>query len=501
VTTQTTIPLNHFVSMSPGVIGAGGTPGLLTGVVLTSDPSVPPGFLLTSFATGTASAWFGPTAPETVAENNYFPGILNGGQLPYQLVYAAFAAAATQAGSYGAQLTGLTLAQLNAFAAGTLIVTVNGTLYTSASISLAAATSFANAATLMTAGFTSPPFAITYDTQRNRFLLLSTLTGTGATSSDVSGTLAANVGLSNASGAFIAEAGVPIDTPASAMARLTSLTTNFGTFTTALTQALSVRQAFAAWNTLQNFNYAYIAWDTDAADLTVNNAASFGAIAFAQPYQGTAPVYGGIDTASAIMGYAASINYNIINGRTTLAFRQFLAGTAATCSTLAAAAALESNNYSYIGSAANSANQWTIAYPGKVSGAFLWLDTYLDQIWLNKSVQLALFTAMLAYNSLPYNQDGYTKLYSAVAGVMVAGVNAGVIVPGVTLSLSQAQQVDNAAGRIISTNLQARGWYVLISETSAPAQTRAARQSPQCTVFWMDGGSIQQLTVQSLAII
>ncbi len=500
MTTNTTIPLSHFVAMQPGVIGAGGTPGLLSGVVLTSDPSVPPGFLLNAFQASDASNWFGAGSPEAVAANNYFPGIINGGQLPYTLIYAAYAAAATPAGSYGAQLTGLTLAQLNAFS-GTLIVTINGTLYTSSAINLASATSFANAATLMTAGFTSPPFAIVYDTQRNRFTLLTTLTGATETSTDVSGTLAADVGLSQASGAFIAQIGAAIDTPASAMARLTSLTTNFGTFTTSATQTPTQREAFASWNSTQNFQYAYAAWDTDAADLTPNNAASFGAIAFATPYQGTLPVYGGIDTAAAFMGYAASINYNIRNGRTVLAFRQFVAGTAATCSSLSNAAALESNNYSYIGAAANSANNWTIAYPGKISGSFLWFDTYLDQIWLNKSLQLSLFLAMLAYNSLPYNQDGYTDLYRAAVDVMDAAVNAGVVVAGVTLSQSQQQQVDNAAGRTISDVLQTRGWYVLIADPSNPAQARANRTSPQCTVWWCDGGSIQQLNVQSLAII
>ena len=497
---MTTIPLSHFVAMQPGVIGAGGTPGLLSGVVLTSDPSVPPGFLFNAFQPSDAINWFGANAPEAVAANNYFPGIVNGGQLPYTLIYAAYAAAATPAGSYGAQLTGLTLAQLTAFS-GTLIVTVNGTLYTSSAITLSGATSFANAATLMTAGFTSPPFTIAYDTQRNRFTLLTTLTGTGATSTDVSGTLAANVGLSQASGAYIAQAGVPIDTPASAMNRLVGLTTNFGTFTTSLTQTLTNREAFAAWNSTQNSQYAYVGWDTDVGDLTPNNAASFGAIAFATPYQGTLPTYGGIDTAAAFMGYAASINYSIKNGRTVLAFRQFVAGTAATCSSLPNAAALESNNYSYIGAAANSANNWTIAYPGKISGSFLWFDTYLDQVWLNKSLQLSLFEAMLAYNSIPYNQDGYTDLYRAAVDVMDAAVNAGVIVGGVTLSQSQQQEVDNAAGRTISDVLQTRGWYVLIGNPSNPAQARGNRTSPQCTVWWCDGGSIQQLNVQSLAII
>jgi hypothetical protein len=499
-----TIPISQIVSMQPGVIGNAGTPGLLSGVVLSADPSIPPGFLLQTFqpsnAPTDANNWFGPTSPEAIAMNSYFPGIVNGGQLPQTLIFAAYAQSATPAGSYGAQLTGLTLAQLNAFS-GTLIVTVGGTLFTSSTITLTGATSFANAATLMTAGFTAPTFAITYDTQRNRFLLLSTATGTAATSSDVSGTLAPLVGLQQASGAFIATQGVIADTPAVAMNRLVAQFTNFGTFTHSISQTLTQRQAFAQWNSGQNYQYAYAAWDTDAADLTPNNAASFGAIAVATPYQGTGPIYGSIQTAACIMGYAASINYNIINGRITLAFRQFNAAPAATCNTLANAQALLSNNYTYIGAYANSSNSWTISYSGPMSGAFLWWDTYLNQIWLNKALQQALFTALLAYNSLPYNQDGYTALYAAALGVINAAVTAGVIRAGVTLSPSQIQQVNNAAGRNISNVLQTRGWYLLVTDPANPTQARTTRTSPQCTLWFCDGGAIQQLNVQSLAII
>lgn len=495
-----TIPISSIVSMNPGVIGAGGTPSLLSGVVLSSDASIPPGFLLNTFSAASAAQWFGPSAPETLAANNYFPGIVNGGQLPYELIFASYATAATPAGSYGAQLSTMTLTQLQALS-GTLIVTIDGTLYTSTSITLSGATSFSNAATLMMAGFSSPPFTIVWDAQRSRFTLLSTTSGTSATSSDVSGTLAAGVGLSQASGAFIAQVGIIADTPATAMNRLINLTTNFGTFTTSVSQTLTQREAFAAWNSGQNYQYAYAAWDTDVADLTPSNAASFGAIAFATPYQGTGPIYGDITTAASIMGYVASIDFNIRNGRTTLAFRQFNSAPAATCNTLANAQALLSNNYTFIGAYANSANAWTISYAGAMSGAFLWWDTYVNQIWLNKSLQLAFFEAFTAYNSLPYNQDGYTALYRAGVDVIDAAVNAGVIRAGVTLSQTEIQQVNNAAGRNISDVLQSRGWYLLITDPSNPAQARTTRTSPQCTLWYCDGGSIQQLNVQSLAVI
>lgn len=494
-----TIPISQIVSILPGVIGAGGAASRLVGVVLTQDTSIPPGQPKTFFTATDTANWFGPSAGATTAGNNYFPGVVNGGQLPYSLTFARYAASAAPAGSYGGVLSGMTLAQLQALT-GTLIVTTSA-LFTSATINLSAATSFANAASLMTAGFTTPDFAITYDAQRNRFLLLTTATGPSALSTDVSGTLAAGVKLSQASGAFIQTAGVAADTPATAMNRLVIQTTNWGTFTTDWAATISDRLAFAQWNSGQLYQYLYFGWDTETAGLTPSNAASFGAQVLAAPYQGTTPVYGTVATAAAFQGYAAAINFNIVNGRTTLAFRQFLSGSPATVSNLADANALLSNGYTYIGAYANAANNYTIAYNGKTSGAFLWADTYLDQIYLNRELQRAFFEAMLAYNSIPYNSDGYTELYQAGVDVIQAAVTSGIIRAGVTLSNSQAQQINAAAGRQISDVVQTRGWYLLIGDPANVAQARANRTSPAATLWYTDGGSIQQLNVQSIAVI
>lgn len=496
---MSTIPISQIVEITPGVVPAGGAASKLVGVVLTEDTSIPPGQSETFFLAADADNWFGPGTPEQIAADNYFPGIVNGGQLPYSLTYARYASSATPAGSYGANLGSMTLAQLQALS-GTLIVTT-AALHTSSSINLSTATSFANAASLMTAAFTSPDFAITYDIQRNRFLLLTTATGPTAASTDVSGTLAAGVGLAQSAGAFIQTAGVNADTPATAMARVVAQSANFGTFTHAWNADITARTAFAAWNSGQNYQFLYVGWDADAADLTPNNAASFGQIVFNAPYQGTLPVYGTIATAAAYMGYAASINFNITNGRTTLAFRQFNAGTPATVADLASANALLSNNYTYIGAYANAANNYTIAYNGKASGAFLWVDTYLDQIYLNRELQRAFFETMLAYNSIPYNSDGYTELYQAGLDVIDAAVTSGIIRAGVTLSNSQAQQINTQAGRQISDVVQTRGWYLLIGDPANVAQARQNRTSPAATLWYTDGGSIQQLNVNSIAII
>lgn len=496
---MSTIPISQVVNNLPGVIAGGGAASKLSGLVITQSTSIPPGMVKSFFTDDDVEDWFGAGSAEAQMAAAYFPGIVNGGQLPFEMKFARNALAATPAGVYGAQLGAMTLAQLQALS-GTLIVTT-AALHTSATINLATATSFANAAALMTAGFTTPDFAITYDSVRGRFVLLTTATGPSATCSTVTGTLADGVKLSAASGAFNQAAGTAADTPTTAMNRVIPLDANWGTFTTSYAADLDDRLDYATWNSGQNYQFLYVAWDTDAASIVPNNAASFGAQVEALPAQGTLPSYGTHVYAAGIQGYAASINFNVPNGRTNLAFRQFNGAIPATVTDLATANALLSNGYTYLGAYANAANTYTIAYNGNVSGAFLWVDTYLDQIYLNRELQRAFFEAMLAYNSIPYNEDGYTMLYRAGVDVIDAAVTSGIIRAGVTLSQSQQQQVNTQAGRQIADVVQTRGWYLLIGDPANVAQVRQNRTSPTAFLWYADGGSIQQLTVRSIAVI
>jgi len=790
-----TIPISQVVQVLPGVITAGGTPSRLSGLVMSQDTSLAPGQAPRQFFTAAdVSTWFGPNAPETTIANNYFPGTVNAGQLPYVLKFAGYALAAAPAGSYGASLSGLTLAGLQALS-GTLVFTINGTQYTSGNINLASATSFGNAATLMQAAFlpasplangalsqtatgllaattyyvkstwvsalgesiasaetsfatsvsnvlnvaspgsapagatgwnvyvsrtsggetlqngapiavgtawtepasglyqggtgmpvqlstngtlsqvaggslagatyyvkssfvnaqgeslqtpetslavsannvlvvgtpstppagatgwnvfvwtsaggevkqnaapiaigtswtmptsgligtvgitpptdgaatqvsvagspggnfflratwvtatgesfasagasvvcaggqgpsyaspasppagaigwnayvfsttgvggggykqnatpiaigtpwvlpttglligptgpaaptpaTAQPFNIAYDATRNRYTLLTLTGGPTQTSTDIGGTLAPGVRLASSAGAYIATVGVAADTPASAMSRVVTLDTNWGVFSTAYAASLNDRLAYASWNSGQAYQYVYLGWDTDAASTSANNAASFGAQAFAAPYQGTWPVYGTQALAGALMGYVAGVNFSVPNGRTTAAFRQFNSAPAATVTDLATANALLSNQYTYLGAYANQANAYTVSYAGSISGAFLWVDTY-------------------------------SAIYNNALPVIDNAVTAGIIRSGVTLSQSQIQQVNAQAGRDVANVLQTRGWYLLIADPGNPSQARQQRTTPTAYLWYVDGGSIQAITIRSIAVI
>jgi hypothetical protein len=145
------IPASVLANAIPGVLSAGGNPLALNSVYLTSDPSIPYG-TAQAFASATdVSDWFGPDAPETILANVYFAGYINCTALPSTLYFAQFNSAAIGAYLRGGSVAALTLAELQALS-GTIVVTVDGQVITSAAINLSGATSFTNAATLIQAG-------------------------------------------------------------------------------------------------------------------------------------------------------------------------------------------------------------------------------------------------------------------------------------------------------------------------------------------------------------
>ena len=70
------------------------------------------------------------------------------------------------------------------------------------------------------------------------------------------------------------------------------------------------------------------------------------------------------------------------------------------------AAQLEANGYNYYGNWATANDAFSFFYPGSVTGGFLWIDSYVDQIWLNNAFQLALMTLLTQTKSIPYNAYG-----------------------------------------------------------------------------------------------
>lgn len=492
-----TIPVSQIVTVNPSVVGAGGNPLSLNAIMLDQSLTVPVSTLLSFASLDDVVAYFGSGTSQANLASNYFLGFDTSTKKPGTLFFGGYAIAARAAWLRGTTLAGTTLAQIQAIS-GTLTVTVDGVVKTAAALNLSAASSFTNAATLITTALSlTAGAACTWDATSSRFVITSGTTGVSSTMTLATGTTAAALGLS----AGILSQGVAIDTPSVAMDRIKAQEQNWASFMTTFEPILADKTLFAVWVNSQNNRYAYVAWDSDAGYATANNAAVFGTIVDTINYEGVVVVYSTAAIGAFVCGYIASIDWAATNGRATAAFKT-QTGLTTSVTTLALATSVLSNNASYYGlyQAPGAGNIYSIMYDGRMNGSkFKWVDTYINQIYLNAQLQLAIFNGLTQVNAAPYTSQGETLIRAWCADPITQALNNGSIRIGVPLSASQVASITAQAGLDISNQLETQGFYLQI--LPATAQIRAARQSPPVKLWYMDGGALQSITLASIAVL
>lgn len=494
---MSTIPFKQVVQVIPSVLSAGGAAVDLNGLMLTQHALAPQGQLLT-FASSTGVAdYFGAGSTEASLANIYFGGYEGCTKKAGSLYMVAYPFAAVSGFLRSASLATMTLVQLKALT-GTIILTVGGVVFTSSSINLSSATSFSNAATIIQAAFTTPTFTVTFDSTSSAFIFTTTATGVLATVTYATGTISAALKLTSATGAVLSQGAAAADT-STFMDGVIALTQNFASFMTTTESLLADKILFAAWSASKEDRYVYVAQDSDVNALVSGNTANFGYYLSSNDLDGTIAVYGDATHAAFVMGYAAALDFTRTNGRTTLSFRA-QSGLLASVSTEADYTALITNGYNGYGSfgSNNPNNNRLWFFNGSISGQWKWADTFYNQIWLNANLQLAMVNILTSVPSIPYNRTGYGLIYAACLDPINAAINFGAIRTGVTLSESQKAQMQFALGVDVTSAMSANGFYLQIQD-AAPA-TRALRQSPPCTLYYTDGGSIQQLLLASIEV-
>ena len=360
---------------------------------------------------------------------------------------------------------------------------------------------------------------VTYDSVSGGFIVVSATTGVASTMSFGSGTIAASLLLTSATGAVLSQ-GANAAVPGAFMTAVTQQTQDWATFQTLFDPDAGSGNAqkllFAEWNNTQNNRYAYLAWDTDITP-TESDAAttSLGYIVtVTDDISGTVPIYepvgSNLHLAAFVGGQVASLNFNATNGRQTTAFRS-QTGIRASVTSQLAYTNLVANGYNSYPAVATANQQFLFAAPGSLSGPFAWIDSYVNQIWLNNQCQLALLTLLTQVGSIPYNPYGYGLIRTALTGgagttpiplppqsPVAAALNFGAIRQNVPLSSTEITAVNNLAGFSVDTVLATTGWYLLIQP--ATAQIRASRQSPTIILLYMDGETIQQINLSSVLV-
>jgi len=490
---------------------------------------VPPGTYITGLGTYTALSGVGTVtisgagftqATATAMTSNsleynmastYFNGYTNSSQKPTSLYFSRYITAASSVGSAypgsAAFLRGtsvLSLIAVQAQSGNTLTLTINGTPVTSGALTaLSSASSFSIAAAAIQAAFAfsgaTLGTTITYSSLFNAFVVQTaanaTVTSCAATSIlQATGTAAAGLGLT----AGTISPGAAVSTPAAAMTAIQLSTQNWAIMATCFEPVATDKQAFATWINGTNGQFAYACYDTDSTISTSSPSASCIGI-YTRTYSlgGTIPIVNDPLCAAGVCGAFASVNYNATNGRISLAFKSFT-GVAASIVDPTSAANCLANEYNFYGAYATANQGFNVFYNGQISGAFSWADSYVNAIWLNSALQLALMNMFTATNAVPYNNAGYAQVEAACWPVLQSALNAGVINTGVVLTAAQIAQVNSAAGIPIDQALATRGFYLQVLPASG--NSRNNRTTPPCTLWYMDGGSINQLSLASIDI-
>lgn len=359
------------------------------------------------------------------------------------------------------------------------------------------------------------PVAVSFDSVSGAFTIASGITGTPSTAAFATGTIAASLLLTQATGAVTSQ-GAAAASPSAFMNALTTINQNWVTFTTAFDpdngSGNTVKQAFAAWKNAQNNRYAYICWDGDlTAEQSVPATGSLGYILANNSDSGTALIFdptNGSNLAAFVMGSAAAIDFTQKGGRISFAYKA-QAGLVATVTDPTSALNLggnpqdavstdRGNGYNFYGAYANANQNFVWFQRGFVTGPYLWLDSYINQVWLNTLLQSALLTLQQNSRSIPYSVDGNAAIESALADPISQAKNFGAFGPA-PLSSSQIQKVNSDAGAQISDVLQTQGYYLQIKP--ALPTVRAARSSPPATFWYIDQGSVQAINLNSVALL
>jgi hypothetical protein len=477
----------------------------LNGLLLVDNPMISAGTLVMAFPSArSVSAFFGSTSTEFEVADVYFAGYNNKFTAPKQF-YVARRIAEDAAAWLRSARNVKTLTAFKAIADGAFTISVDSTARNITALDFSGATSFSDVATIIQAGITTAGatgVAVTYSSLTGAFTITS---GTAGASSEVSfagapasGTdLAAFMGLTEALGAVISP-GVDAMTEAEQMQAILDKTQNFVSFTTAWECDPDEALAWSSWANA-NYGWLYVGYSAAAVMTSADSTIDMASAIKTAGYDHTAVIYGSVDYAAFIMGVVASIAWQRVNGTITAAFKR-QTGLAPWVVDEMTASVLEAKNCNYFGNFATRNAEFIFLYPGCLSASdYGYIDPYVNSIWLNNRIQVALMDCVTLAGKVPFNTRGYTMIKAWLADPVNQALLNGCIEAGVTLNERQRSEVMNEAGLDISAELWTAGYYVQVLDPGP--EVRARRDSPIVSLWYTYGGAVQRIEVASTAIL
>lgn len=486
------IPLSYIVTVTPGVISAGASVNSLPCVMLSNNALVPAGGGIPFTSPESVGNFLGFTSAEYTLAANYFSGFTNSPRKPSKLYIARYTSDPVPAQLVGGALSS-TFQQVKALK-GDLTVSIDGKAHTASALDFSAAKSLSEVATKIEAGLSAGK--VSYSSGTQGFTISSTSTDASSAVAFASGSLAASLGLTAETGA--SQYQVLTDTSAAgqltAIKNKTDMSIMFFAFDPS-TIFLSV----GAWVAAQNSDVLALMHDTTVTPALLSAGTSLAQQATAASYNGVAPVYSDPAVCALLASIAGSVDWTATNGRYNAAFRR-QSGISPSVDDGSLATQLEDAGYNFYGAIAGSGASYNCVYPGTVIGSYKWIDSFLNQMWLRRSFQLALVDLLVNKGQIPYNSEGDALVASALQAPISAALNFGAIRTGVVLSEQQTQEVTLALANNAAQTIQTSGYYLSVKASTADATVRAKRATPTCVFYYTDGQSVQRLNIPAYEV-
>jgi hypothetical protein len=422
---------------------------------------------------------FGTTSPEFLAGENFFSQSPN----PQFVYIGRWNQAASPAQLIGGVVK-FSVSQL-AGSGGTLSLTVNGTLVTSATINLTGASSYAAIAALVQAAFTSPPFTITWDPINTRFVITTTLTGATATISFATGVAASIggvMGLMAVTGGTLSQ-GAALETPLACMNAMINISSAWYGCMFAPTNpgdlAIADHQAIAALieSTGGTSPRIYGVNVMDPNALLSSSVTDLPFLLSAANYDRTFSQYSSTDeyAIASLYGRGFTTNFTANNTVITLKFKTEPGVIAETLSEQQAAVLTAKNCNVFV----NYSNGGAIIQQGNMASG-LFFDEVQGVDWFCNALQTADWNLLTGSpTKIPQTDAGTIQLVNASESACIAAVNNGLVGPGVWGGPD--------IGTLKNGQTLANGYYVfaplIASQNQGDRQSRVAVTRQVCVIL------------------
>ncbi|CAI3932037.1 DUF3383 family protein [Commensalibacter papalotli (ex Botero et al. 2024)] len=511
------IPLNNIVKINPGVLDVGNNGNNLFGLMLTQNVGVPAGQTTAFTSANQVGIIFGMKSEEYKLASVYFSGFTNSDRVAEQLYIAPYFKETTPSSLIGGSLQKVTLEQLRNFSNDIHVSFNYEQLSNVKKIDLSGATSFSHAASILSSaifGDQNPPVSIintdidtdtdtntntntrsdpegsvTYSEATQSMIINSKTTGDHIS---VSGTLADQLKLTN--GLLCAGSNAP--NLSSLLDELRQTNLSFCSVFLTWEGSEAEKLELAQWANSTKDDVCVILNDTYDKDkkLILSDIVKNG------NYEGVVCVYNNPNLCAFIAGYPAAWDLTKTDGRFTAAFRRSSLLTANVFDEQEALT-LKDKGYNFYGVWASSTSNFTFMYEGRISGQYIWLDSWFCQVWMRRQFQYYFVMTLLSRGQIPYNTDGKGILTTAIKPAIDQYMNFGAVRPGVALADEQIQQLKQAGLNQSQINsITTVGYYLKVDMERVSPQTRVKRNSPPINFWYTDGQSVQQINMNSIEI-